>query len=216
MLENLGDRPHGNPSFGSAALKPTHLQHVSHLLSERLAKVVVETLLKLFTLIFTPVAERISNTLKRKPKLHIYVRPLTTFWCYAGDGSPMMQVVFTADITNDSHDESVIVLDGYFKGTKPQIPFRARIEIPPTTTVASEHIAVFVRPVIGEGGKDFSGRIILVDQLKRKHPTDKITFKWVGLVEPPKYPSVPSPVQNKPDAAADLAEYGGEASKLHE
>jgi hypothetical protein len=150
-------------------------------------KVIVETLLKPFSLIFNPIAERIGHKLRRKPKLHIYVRPQLSAWCYAWDGSenPMMQVRFTADITNDSRDEAVIILDGYVEGTKPQIPFRERIEVPRTTTVTGELVAVFVRPVIGEGGKDFTGKIILIDQFKREHPTDKTIFKWVGPTERP-------------------------------
>ncbi|MGB2636830.1 MAG: hypothetical protein WAM58_23080 [Candidatus Acidiferrum sp.] len=57
----------------------------------------------------------------------------------------MTQARFTANITNDG-DEGILILDGYLKGTKPQIPFPNRIEVPPNTTVTGEHIAVFVRP----------------------------------------------------------------------
>jgi hypothetical protein len=180
-------------------------------------KAILEILLKPFALIFNPVAERVGNMLKRKPKLHIYVRPLTNFWCYAWDGNPnpMMQARFEADITNDG-DEGVLILDGYLKGTKPQLPFRERIEVPPTTTVTDELICVFVRPVIGKGGKDFTGKVVLLDQFKRKHPTDEITFTWLGSTERPKYPTVPSSPQDKRSATDDLAEYGGEASSLHE
>ena len=46
-------------------------------------KTIIETLVKPFTLVLHPIAERIGNRLKRKPELHIYVRPLTNFWCYA-------------------------------------------------------------------------------------------------------------------------------------
>jgi hypothetical protein len=99
----------------------------------------------------------------------------------------MMQAQFTADITNDG-DEGVLILDGYIRGTKPKIPFPHRIEVPPTTTVTGENICVFVTPVIGEGGKDFTGRVILIDQFKRKHSTDKITFTWAGSTEPPNPP----------------------------
>lgn len=159
---------------------------------------IVETLLKPFTAILNPIAERIGHRLKRKPRLHVYVRPQLSAWSYAWEGhgenqKPMMQARFTADITNDSDDETVVILDGYIKGTKPQIPFTARIKVPPTTTVTDENIAVFVRPVIGEGGKDFTGKVILLDQFKRKHPTDKITFKWVGPTEPP-MPRVPAAI----------------------
>jgi len=44
-------------------------------------KTVVETLLKPFALIFNPIAERIGNRLKRKPKLYIHIHPLTNVWC---------------------------------------------------------------------------------------------------------------------------------------
>jgi len=37
---------------------------------------------------------------------------------------------------------------------------------------------VFRTPVVGEGGKDFTGKVIPIDQFKRSHPTDKITFTW--------------------------------------
>lgn len=80
------------------------------------------------------------------------------------------------------------------KGTKPKIPFRERIKIRPTTTAMGENIAVFCTPVVGESGKDFTGKVILIDQLKRKHPTDKITFTWVGSTEPPKPPKSPTPL----------------------
>lgn len=100
----------------------------------------------------------------------------------------MMQVRFTADIMNDSPDEGILILDAYVKGTKPKVLFGKRIKIPPTTTVMSENIFVFCTPVVGEGGKDFTGKVILIDQLKREHPTDKITFTWVGSTEPPPPP----------------------------
>jgi hypothetical protein len=154
-------------------------------------KTVVETLLKPFALIFNPIAERIGNRLRRKPKLYIHIHPLTNVWCYAWGGggqNPMMQVRFDADITNDSHREGVIILDGYVKGTKSKIPFMSHIEVPPATTALRQIVGVFSAPVIGEGGKDFTGRIILVDQFKRKHPSDKTTFKWVGSTERPPIP----------------------------
>jgi hypothetical protein len=154
-------------------------------------KSVVETLLKPFTLIFTPIAERIGNRLKRKPKLYIHIYPITNVWCYAWEGanqSPIMQVRFDADITNDSVHEAVLILDGHVEGTKSKFPLMRPINIPPATTVTRQIVAVFGTPVVGEGGKDFTGKIILVDQFKRKHPSDKTTFKWVGSTEPPNVP----------------------------
>src|SRR5260370_26682531 len=134
-------------------------------------KTLIETLLRPFTVILNPIAERIGSRLKRKPRLHVYVRPLTNFWCYAWDGygenqKPMMQARFTVDITNDG-DEGILIFDGYIQGTKPKLPFSNRIEVRPTTTVTGEHIAVLVEPVIGERGKECTGKDILLDQLQR-------------------------------------------------
>ena len=62
-----------------------------------------------------------------------------------------MQIRFDADIANDGH-EAVLILDGYAKGTKAKLPFAQPIQIPPTTTVTRQIIAVFVEPIICEGG----------------------------------------------------------------
>lgn len=152
-------------------------------------KTVVETLLKPFTLVLNPIAEQIGHLLRRKPKLHIYVHPQLSAWCYAWEGygenaKPMMQARFTADITNDSRDEGLLILDGYIEGTQPQISFLQQIGVPQNTTITDEQIAVFVRPIVGEAGNDFTGRVVLIDQFKRKHVSDKITFKWVGPTTP--------------------------------
>jgi hypothetical protein len=148
-------------------------------------KQIIEVLLKPFSLIAHPIAERIGNRLKRKPKLYFNIHPVGSVWCYAWNGAkPMMQVRFDADITNDGN-EAVLLLDGYVKGTKAKMPFMRKIQIPPTTTIADEIIAMFVEPIVGEGGKDFTGKIVFVDQLKRKHYTDKTTFTWVGTTDPP-------------------------------
>ena len=155
-------------------------------------KAILETLIKPFTLIFNPVAERIGNRLKRKPKLYFNIHPVGSIWCYAWNGAkPMMQVRFDADITNDG-DEGVMLLDGYVKGTKSKLPFMRKMKIPPRTLTTDEIIVVFVEPIVGEGGKDFTGKIVFVDQLKRKHYTDKTTFTWVGTTEPPGAPTPPS------------------------
>lgn len=155
-------------------------------------KQIVEVLLKPFTMILNPIAERVGSKLKRKPKLYFHIYPVTSVWCYAWSGHgenarPMMQIRFDADITNDGQ-EAVLILDGYAKGTTARIPLMRPV-LPPTTTVAREIIAVFVEPIIGEGGEDFIGRIVFVDQLKRKHYTDKTKFTWVGTTDPPGTPA---------------------------
>jgi hypothetical protein len=80
---------------------------------------------------------------------------------------PMMQARFSADITNDGN-EDVLILDGYIEGTTPQIPFTERIDAPAGETVMGENIFVFDEPVVGEGGKDFTGKVILPDQCETR------------------------------------------------
>src|SRR5262249_365069 len=132
-------------------------------------KAVLETLFKPVTLILNPLAERIGNRFKRKPKLHIFARPRSPHWCYAWEGAsltPMMQLHFSADITNDGN-EGVLILDAYVKGTKSKLPLIARISIPPGQTLMGANIVLMVAPVVGHGGKNFTGKVILIDQLKR-------------------------------------------------
>jgi hypothetical protein len=33
---------------------------------------------------------------------------------------------------------------------------------------------------VGEKGKDWTGKIVVVDHFQREYQTKKITFKWVG------------------------------------
>jgi len=152
-------------------------------------KDIVETIFKPFTLIFNPIAERIGNRLKRKPKLYVHIIPMGSIWNYAWNGNippPIMQVRFDAHLTNDSEREAILILDGYVEGTTSTLPFGSHIEVPPHTTVFRQLVVVFCMPVVGEGGRDFTGRIVFVDQLKRKHRSDVTTFKWAGTTEPPK------------------------------
>jgi hypothetical protein len=151
-----------------------------------LVKEAAETLLKPFSLILNPVAERIGRWLKRKPKLHIYIQPRTHLWCYAWEfDKPRMSVMFSADLTNDDHREKVFIIDAYIKGTKPTIPFIRKVEVPAATMVPRVPFHVLVSPVVGKGGENWKGRIILIDQFKRKHLTDKIEFEWHGTTECP-------------------------------
>jgi hypothetical protein len=144
-----------------------------------LTKSVVETQLKPFSLVFNPIAERIGNRFKRKPKLYVHIHPATCLWCYAWqmpNPNPTMQVGFDADFTNDSDHDALLLLDAYVEGTRSQLPFMSVIKVPSTSTNLRETVGVHCTPVVGEGGNDFTGRIIFVDQLKRKHKSDKTTF----------------------------------------
>lgn len=44
-------------------------------------KSVIETLLKPFALVANPIAERIGNRFKRKPKFYVNIHPIGNVWC---------------------------------------------------------------------------------------------------------------------------------------
>ena len=102
------------------------------------------------------------------------------FWCIALQGSnEMMQVTFVADINHDDTKHALVIVDAYPQGTKAQLSMIDKFTLPPETIV-TQRIAMFVSPVVAETGKAWTGRIILVDQFKRKYKTDRATFRWVG------------------------------------
>ena len=49
-------------------------------------KHIVEILLKPFSALINPIAERIGEKLKRKPKVYFHIHPVTSVWCYAWNG----------------------------------------------------------------------------------------------------------------------------------
>ena len=44
---------------------------------------------------------------------------------------------------------------------------------------------ILVTPVVGTKGKDWTGRLIFVDQFDRRYKSPKYTFKWAGLPPTP-------------------------------
>ena len=85
----------------------------------------------------------------------------------------------------------MLILDGYIEGTK-HLPFPQRIEIPRGTTILGENIHLMVSPVSANVGKDLTGKVVLIDQFKRKHTTDEIAFTWVAATEPSRPPTQPT------------------------
>ena len=73
----------------------------------------------------------------------------------------------------------MMIMDMYPNGTISQIPGFTPFEVPPGRLV-KQHLVAFVAPVVGIKGKDWTGRLIVVDQFHRKYKTQKTTFKWVG------------------------------------
>jgi hypothetical protein len=144
-----------------------------------LLKTIVDALLKPFAVISTPLAERIASWFKRKPKLYANFHPGTCLWCLGQYGEqPLMQVMFTVDLTHDDPREALIIVDAHPDGTQSKIRFD-KFVIPPHQLKESR-VTAFVQPVAGEKGKDWTGHIIFVDQFRRPYKTQKTTFKGVG------------------------------------
>jgi hypothetical protein len=104
-----------------------------------------------------------------KPVWHAAVQP---------SGAVYMQVIIQARINHDS-SQAVVVVDSYPKGTVPIVSGMVIFIVPPNAMV-EEHLSSIAAPMVGKKGKDWTGRLVLVDHLRRKHKTDKITFMWVG------------------------------------
>jgi hypothetical protein len=141
----------------------------------------LENLTKPFASLFNPIAERIGNRLgRRKPRLYVHVQAQTSLWCIAQQGTTeLMQVMFSADLNHDDHKHGLAIIEAYLEGTRVEIGMMDKFVIPPNEIV-TERIGAMVLPVKGEKGKPYTGRFILVDQFKRKHKTEKITFKSAG------------------------------------
>ncbi len=70
-------------------------------------------------------------------------------------------------------------MDAYPVGTTTQVRGMSEFKIPPGALIKKQLVAI-VGPIIGEKGKPWTGKLVLVDQFLRKYKTRKVTFKWVG------------------------------------
>jgi hypothetical protein len=121
---------------------------------------------------------------RRKPKLYVYFQPGMNLWCIArSDATPTateyMQVICQVSVTHDDPKIALVIIDAYPVGTTTQVPAMSEFDIPPQTMV-KERIVSIAGPMIGEKGKPWTGKIVLVDQFLRKYKTRKVTFKWAG------------------------------------
>ena len=132
--------------------------------------------------LFDALIERLTIlVLKRKPKVYVQFEPNTILWCVAKAGDiEYMQISCQIRITHDDQRNALIITDAYPTGTKTEIKAMDEFKIP-SNTLANERIASIVGPMIGEKGKPWTGKIVLVDQFNRKYKTQKATFKWAGL-----------------------------------
>jgi len=143
----------------------------------------VEVFIKPLAVISNAISERLAILLRRKPKLHVHFRPITGVWCVASDGIiKIMQVGFAADLTHDDPRQTLILVDAFPEGTRSKFPFHNQITIGPAELVSPEHqIWMMVTPVVGEEGKNWTGRVVFVDQFKRKYMSEeRFEFMWGG------------------------------------
>ena len=143
---------------------------------------IVEVFTKPLGVVSDAVSKRLAILLKRKPRLYVNFHPTTSLWCLARTGDErIMQMMFMADFTHDDPDQTVILIEAYLRGTKPKFHFDETIDIDPEELVTPKYNVHFmVTPVIGEEGKNWTGRVIFIDQLHRTYKTKKVEFKWAG------------------------------------
>jgi len=103
-------------------------------------------------------------------------------WCIALAGTEKwMQVGFSADFTHDDPEQTLILIDAFPEGTRTAHPFREHIEIAPSELVTPEYqVWMMVKPVVSEEGKNWTTRIVFVDQLKRRYKSQRVEFTWAG------------------------------------
>ncbi len=140
----------------------------------------LENLTKPLSSLLTPIAERVGGSLgRRKPHLYVhFTHPM--LWCIAKNGEQeMMQTVCWADINHDGLQHALISTDVYRQGAR-SVKIRASNFIVRPGEMVHEQLVSFSVPIKAEKGKPWVGRLILVDQFKREHKTEKVTFQWVG------------------------------------
>ncbi|SRR5712692_2069232 len=150
--------------------EPGFWKEVTHALTK-----VVDILTRPFGVVSNAISGRLEILLKRKPRLFVNFHPMSAFWCLAFSGDTQaMQVMFSGDFSQDDPEQTILLIDAYVKGAKPWIPFDEPIEIPPEELVTSNcPVHFMVTPIIAPVGKNWTGRIIFIDQWHRPYKTKK-------------------------------------------
>jgi hypothetical protein len=148
---------------------------------------IVEVVTKPLAVVSDAMSTRLEILLKRKPRLFVNFHPGTPIWCLAHAGTErLMQMMFMADFTQDDPEQTIILIEGYLKRTKPKFHFQEPIDLAPKRLVTPRYNVNFmVTPVIGDEGKNWTGRIYFLDQFHRTYKTRKVEFRWVGAPVPP-------------------------------
>ncbi|MGD1216199.1 MAG: hypothetical protein ABR861_14565 [Terriglobales bacterium] len=163
--------------------EPGFWKEVTHTLSK-----IVDVFTRPLDVISNAVSGRLEILLKRKPRLYVNFHPMSAFWClaFAGGEKKAMQMSFMADFSHDDPGQTILLIDAYIKGTKPWIKFDEPIDIAPEELVTPEYQVHFmITPIIAPVGKNWTGRIIFIDQWHRRYRTKKFEFVWTGPTELP-------------------------------
>jgi len=146
----------------------------------------LENLTKPFSSLLNPLAERIGQRLgRRKPRLYVHFNPTQLVW---GIGTQkqtrepdleMMHIHLTAGFNHDDDKQTLVIMDAFPEGTQNRMPALSQFEIRPHTLV-NQQVVAFVVPVVGEKGKPWTGRFIIVDQFQRRYKTQRATYRWTG------------------------------------
>lgn len=157
--------------------EPGFLKEVTSAVSK-----IIEVVTKPLAVVSDAVSTRLKILLRRKPRLLVNFHPGTPMWCLAHAGTePLMQMMFMADFTHDDPDQTIILIEAYLKGAKPKFHFQELIAIDAEELVTPRYNVHFmVTPVIGDEGKDWTGRVYFIDQFHRAYKTRKVEFRWAG------------------------------------
>lgn len=148
---------------------------------------IVEVFAKPLAAVSNAIANRLKLRFRRKPKLHVHFHPATGLWCLARQAhKEIMQIGFVADLTHDDPNQTVILMDAFPEGARSELPFFDYITIPPEEWIKpGRHIWMMVTPVLAEKGRNWKGRIVFVDQWKRKYKSEEeFEFLWMGGKNP--------------------------------
>jgi hypothetical protein len=148
---------------------------------------VVEVFIRPLDVVSNALSGRLEILLKRKPRLFVNFHPMSAFWCLAFSGKQRaMQVSFMADFSHDDPEQTILLIDAYLKGAKPWLRFDEPIDVAPEELVTPKYQVHFmVTPIIAPVGKNWTGRIIFIDQWHRRYKTKKFEFVWMGPTELP-------------------------------
>ena len=165
---------------------PPHDPGLVKELTSALGKI-LEPFVRPINVVSQAMSDRLERWLTRKPRLYVRFHPQMERWCLAFSGDETgMQIIYTADFSHDDPKQTLLLIDAYIEGAKPFVTVSDPMKIPPGQVVRSRHInGIYLTPVVAEIGKNWTGRIIFVDQWHRKYKSDKFEFIFTGPTEHP-------------------------------